>query len=125
MYGAKQQSIGAFRAFYIATMNSCQVRLLMGNLTSNQHKRVAVMAEQLKIPHKNQQVHHYTCYVDGSTGIGLCFMQHGRVVLWVSKANQAISPAQAEARAVLEGFTILAEMRSNEGIVLLTQRRQF
>lgn len=51
----------------------------------------------------------------GKAGVGVCIMINGEVVFWMSKAIQALSSAQAEARAVLEGLKAMRDMALEEG----------
>lgn len=123
MYGEKRQSIGACHAFYKAAMDSCEVRILTRNPLPSQGQRMAAEVEQSQRSQHSQQVNNYICYVDGSwemdgaAGIGVCLMQHGQIILWISRTIQAVNPAQAEARAVLEGLNVLTEMGYREGTV--------
>lgn len=66
----------------------------------------------------------FVCYVDGSwsddgrAGVGLYLTKQGVPIRWVSKMVQAINPAQAEARAVLEACILLQQLDCQQGMIL-------
>lgn len=80
------------------------------------------MAVGVVVPGSGGQVNSsYSCFVDGSwtpggfAGIGVYLLYEGRVIHWISKAIQAVNPAQAEAIAVLEGYQLLVQKAYGEG----------
>lgn len=119
VYREEIQSLPSCLAMHKATLASCQTRQLVASRGALQnHNRAPIINAHSNIFH---ETHLHSCYVDGSwdeqgkAGVGVCIMIHGEVVFWMSKAIQALSPAQAEARAVLEGLKAMGDMALEEG----------
>lgn len=109
VHGADKQSIQACRAYYERERSSCQIRLLAkGILPFQQIPNEARLHQS-----HEEEGYPFTCFVDGSwsqgglVGIGVYLMHRGTVVSWISKSIHSISSAQAEAKAVVEGYKML------------------
>lgn len=65
----------------------------------------------------------FSCYVDGSraqdgkAGIGVYLLYRGKAVYWSSKAVSTVNPAQVEAKALLEGYSVLVKKAGGVGAV--------
>lgn len=121
IHGGKKHSVEATKAFFKREAEACLIKRLMGSMIPstlpNQNW------EQPRDFQQDQQVYQYQCYVDGAwdsqgrAGIGVYVQQNGRVVAWKSKSIAAINPAQAEAKAVLEGYITLNQIAQGKGMV--------
>lgn len=114
-----------------------QIMELMRNQLQSDRKKACTTiacATVITIPPNQQQqgmqgVEHgissdFVCYVDGSwsddgrAGVGLYLTKQGVPIRWVSKVVQAINPAQAEARAVLEACILLQQLDCQQDMIL-------
>lgn len=50
-------------------------------------------------------------------GVGAYLLYKGNIVCWISKEVQAVNPAQAEAKALLEGYNLLVQKAGGKGVV--------
>lgn len=112
----KRQTVELCRRYYQRELTTCSIRrLARGRLLTpivQQERGIGV-----------QQGQPFVCFVDGSweqdsqAGIGVCLLHNGVIMHWISKATQAINPAQAEAKAVLEGYKLLLQKANGVGTV--------
>lgn len=116
VYAGKRQTVELCRRYCQKELDSCNKRrLAQGKLVNP--------PLQSGGPIDSQQVQPFECFVDGAweqggkAGIGVYLKQNGVVVHWISKSIQVVNPAQAEARAVVEGYKVLLHKANGVGTV--------
>lgn len=115
IYASKPQTIDICRLSCKKEMDSCKIRRMARGFDPTAPRQIVQVTNE----QRHIEVSPFTCFVDGSwdqdgrAGVGLCLLHNGEVAHWISKLVQAVNPAHAEAKAVLEGYHQL-EVRTGE-----------